>query len=177
MGSVRRPVRHARDESAKGEMAVRVLRRFRVVFNQVKTHFRRVERAAGVSGAQAWALSVIQGTPGIGIGELARAMDVHQSTASNLVKGLVERKLAVSEHGGEDRRQVQLYLTPGGQKALLKAPAPRSGVLPEALNALDVPTLARLERDLDALVQKLGADTRGASVLLGADPGADRRKT
>jgi len=39
--------------------ATRVLRQFRVVFNAVKTHFRQVEREAGVGGAQLWALSVI----------------------------------------------------------------------------------------------------------------------
>ncbi|HWJ96252.1 MAG TPA: MarR family transcriptional regulator, partial [Telluria sp.] len=47
--------------------ATRVLRQFRIVFNAVKTHFRQVEREAGVGGAQLWALSVIERTPGIGV--------------------------------------------------------------------------------------------------------------
>ena len=47
--------------------STRVLRQFRVVFNAVKTHFRQVEREAGVGGAQLWALSVIDRRPGIGV--------------------------------------------------------------------------------------------------------------
>src|SRR3990167_10270887 len=65
--------------SLKPEAAV-VLRQFRVVFNAVKTHFQHVERQAGVGGAQLWALSVVAGHPGIGVGELALKMDIHQST-------------------------------------------------------------------------------------------------
>ena len=49
--------------------AVRVLRRFRLVFNAVKTHFREVEKKAGISGAQLWALHVVHEHPGIGVGE------------------------------------------------------------------------------------------------------------
>lgn len=149
--------------------AVRVLRRFRLVFNAVKSHFRAVETKAGVSGAQLWALSVVQEHPGIGVGDLARAMDIHQSTASNLLRGLVEGQLVVAERGSADRRAVQLNVTARGAKALAKAPAPFAGVLPEALGRLDKRTLARLERDLDAVITELGTDDRGANIPLGTD--------
>ena len=149
------------------ETAMHVLRRFRVVFNQVKTHFRQVERAAGISGAQAWALSVVEARPGLGTSALAEAMDVHQSTASNLVRGLVARQLLVSEHGAEDRREVQLHLTAKGRKALRKAPEPLAGVLPDALRRLDARTLARLDRDLARLVKELGADRSAGAIPLG----------
>src|SRR4051812_28653448 len=79
-----------------GEPAARVLRRFRIVFNAVKTHFQQVEKKAGLGGAQIWAPSIIRSSPGIGVNDLARGMDVHQSTASNLVKTLVERELVVA---------------------------------------------------------------------------------
>src|SRR5690606_36499714 len=48
------------------ESAARVLRQFRRVFNTVKTHFRAVEKKAGLAGAQVWALSVVAARPGIG---------------------------------------------------------------------------------------------------------------
>lgn len=153
------------DEHA--ESAAKVLRRFRVVFNAVKNHFRAVERKAGVSGAQAWALSAIHARPGLGVGDLARAMDVHQSTASNLLRTLVEAGLVVSSREGEDRRTVQLYVTAKGQKALAKAPAPFEGVLPDALLRLDEQTLARLERDLAKVIRQLGPQAQGRNVPLG----------
>lgn len=151
------------------EPAARVLRRFRLVFNAVRTHFRAVETRAGISGAQLWALSVVQAQPGIGVGSLAQAMDVHQSTASNLLRALVEEGLVVSAKGEEDRRAVRLQLTARGRRVLARAPAPFAGVLPEALARLDKRTLARLERDLGAVIAELGVDERGAGIPLGGD--------
>lgn len=146
--------------------ATRVLRQFRVVFNAVKTHFRQVEREAGLGGAQLWALSVIAGSPGIGVTDLARALDIHQSTASNLIKVLVERGLVGAAREAADRRGVALRVLPEGQQVLATAPGPFAGVLPDALASLDEATLARLEADLAKLIEALAADEEGASVLL-----------
>jgi DNA-binding MarR family transcriptional regulator len=146
--------------------AGRVLRQFRIVFNAVKVHFRQVETAAGIGGAQVWALSVIQARPGIGVSELGRAMDVHQSTASNLVKPLIERNMIQAVKATEDRRALALHLTEAGERVLRSAPAPFSGVLPGALAGLDPQTLDRLEQDLDKLIAALGTDRAGAEILL-----------
>lgn len=150
-----------------GEPAVRVLRRFRLVFNTVKTHFQQIERSAGVGGAQLWALSIIQARPGLGVGALARAMDVKQSTASNLVKALVERGLVAATREAADRRAVQLRVQPAGRKVLRQAPGPFAGVLPRALARLDAPTLERLDADLARLIAELGVDAQGEKVPLG----------
>ena len=143
-----------------------VLRRFRVVFNAVKSHFRQVERDVGIGGAQLWALGVIRDRSGIGVGELAKAMDVHQSTASNLVKALVLRDLIVARKEGDDRRSVSLRVRPSGTKILRAAPAPFTGVLPEALASLDERTLRRLDRDLAKLIEALEADERATGIPL-----------
>ncbi|MEJ8838820.1 MarR family winged helix-turn-helix transcriptional regulator [Ramlibacter sp. AN1133] len=154
-------------DSKHPEKAARVLRRFRVIFNAVKNHFRSVERKAGVTGAQLWALSVINSKPGAGVNELAAAMDIHQSTASNLVRALVESKTVVTAREADDRRFVQLYLTAKGQKALAKAPGPFAGVLPDALMHLDPQTLSRLERDLEAVAQQIRPAAHGRNLPLG----------
>lgn len=154
--------------------AARVLRRFRLVFNTVKSHLRAVEKKAGVAGAQVWALSVVAAHPGIGVGALARAMDIHQSTASNLLKPLLERGLLAADRSGSDRRAVQLNITPQGARVLRKAPGPFTGVLPDALQRLDAATLKRLDRDLGRLIQVLGGDERAANVPLG-QPNGDRK--
>ena len=149
------------------EASARVLRQFRIVFNAVKTHFREVEKKAGVGGAQLWALSVIQGTPGIGVNDLAKAMDVHQSTASNLVRTLTELALITAQRAGSDRRAVQLSVLPAGLKVLRRAPGPFTGVLPEALATLDKKTLARLDIDLGKLISALNVDEQDGGVPLG----------
>jgi DNA-binding MarR family transcriptional regulator len=167
--ATRSPAGRKRPAAVPVDPAARVLRRFRLVFNAIKSHFRAVETKAGISGAQLWALSVVQAQPGIGVGDLARAMDIHQSTASNLLRGLVDKGLVAADRGAEDRRAVRLQVTARAARVLAKAPGPFTGVLPEALARLDGPTLARLEKDLGKLIAELGADERGAAIPLGTD--------
>lgn len=157
---------HARSVRRKDPSA-EALRRFRLIFNAVKTHFREVEKKAGLAGAQLWALSVVRDFPGIGVGELANAMDVHQSTASNLLKALVAGGLVEVERTAADRRALALRATAAGLKVLKRAPGPFSGVLPEALASLDTPTLTRLNGDLDKVIRALGVDERAANIPLG----------
>jgi DNA-binding MarR family transcriptional regulator len=146
--------------------ATRVLRQFRIVFNSVKTHFRQVEREAGLGGAQLWALSVIAQSPGIGVTELARALDIHQSTASNLVRTLTTRGLVSAVREGADRRGVALRALPSADGLLQRAPLPFAGVLPDALSSLDAATLQRLEADLARVIDALAVDADAAQVPL-----------
>jgi DNA-binding MarR family transcriptional regulator len=151
---------------ASEDGAVRVLRQFRLVFNTVKTHFQQVEKRAGLGGAQVWALSVVRDRPGIGVNDLARALDVRQPTASNLVKALAEQDLIEVCKDERDGRAVMLHVRPAGTRVLRRAPGPFTGVLPEALATLDPATLGRLEQDLAVLIKVLGADERGANIPL-----------
>jgi DNA-binding MarR family transcriptional regulator len=157
---------HSPESGGSGAPSVRVLRRFRIVFNAVKTHFQQVEKKAGIGGAQVWALSVIAESPGIGVNALASAMDIHQTTASNLVKALLKSGLIATARAPQDKRSVQLTLRPEGSKVLQNAPGPFAGVLPQALSQLDGPTLARLDEDLGRLIALLEADERAAGIPL-----------
>lgn len=155
-----------REPAAPNEVAQRVLRRFRLVFNAVKTHFQQVEKQAGIGGAQLWALSVVRAQPGIGVGALAAALDVHQTTASNLVRSLVEQGLVESHRSGIDKRATQLKITRPGARLLARAPGPFTGVLPDALGRLDPKALERLDADLAALLEVLETDRRAARIPL-----------
>ncbi len=154
------------EHTQNAETATRVLRQFRIVFNAVKSHFRHVERSAGIGGAQVWALSAIQASPGIGTNDLARAMDVHQSTASNLVKTLMQNKLVEIIKAEKDKRAICLHITAAGSVVLANAPAPFSGVLPNALANIPLETLQSLERDLQELIVALDADESSAKTPL-----------
>jgi DNA-binding MarR family transcriptional regulator len=166
---VPRPKPAASAASDGEEMAVAVLRQFRQVFNAVKSHFQQVEKTVGMGGAQVWALSVVREQPGIGVGALARAMSIHQSTASNLVRTLIERGMVVAVKQGADRRAVQLNLLPAGAKVLKNAPGPFAGLLPDALKSLPPETLERLQADLAQLIVAIAADESGASIPLSGD--------
>ncbi len=130
-----------------------VLRQFRFVFKSVKKHFRWVEKETGVSGSQLWALAQIAGTPGMSVTQLARALAIHQSTASNLIDKLVQRDLARRERENEDQRIVRLYPTKQGKAIVAKAPQPVEGVLPDALMRLPKEDLLKLDALLKGLSQ------------------------
>jgi DNA-binding MarR family transcriptional regulator len=144
----------------------KVLRRFRVVFNAVRTHFRKMEKQVGLGGAQVWALSVIKAHPGIGMGELASQMQIHQSTASNSIKLLLQQDLISAEKAPNDRRNVRLKILPAGTRLLKKVPGPFEGVLPVALSNLSAETLQRLDTDLGELIALLNADESAEEALL-----------
>lgn len=159
--------RKAGRDSDESATPAQVLRQFRLVFGAVRSHFLQVEKKAGISGAQLWALSVIDSSDAITVGRLAAAMDIHQTTASNLVRALEREGLTVRTRGETDRRAVHLSLTEQGRHLLSRAPRPLAGVLPEALARLDPETLTRLDQDLGALLRLLGADERAARIPLG----------
>lgn len=148
------------------DSATIALRQFRVVFNAVRTHFRQVETETGLGGAQVWALSLIQKQPGMGVGDIAAGMDIHQSTASNLVKVLLRKELIAMTKSEGDKRVVELRVTAEGKKALKKIPGPFEGVLPDALRQLDEATLTSLNRDLEKLVTLLAADEDASGIPL-----------
>ena len=157
----------AQDTPLPAVTNAQVLRRFRVVFNTVRGHFQQVEKQAGVGGAQVWALSVIRDQPGIGMGGLAKSMDIHQSTASNLVKALQKKDMLSMTKAVVDRRNVELTILPAGLAVLAKVTGPFEGVLPEALGQLPPETLARMDRDLNELIQLLKADEKAGGIPLG----------
>ena len=146
--------------------STKVLRRFRVVFNAVRTHFRQMEKEVGLGGAQVWALSIIANAPGIGIGKIAAQMDIHQSTTSNLVRDLQRKNLISVAKATEDRRNVQIHALPAGLQLLEGVRGPFTGVLPLALDQLDRATLNRLDQDLGALIALLQADETAAEIPL-----------
>lgn len=166
--TTRQPARERAGELSheSNDAPIRVLRRFRLVFNAIKSHFKEVEKRSGIGGAQLWALSVVRGQPGITVSALAKAMDVHQSTASNLVKGLVALEMLEVHRSGADRRAALLKVGAAGLRVLRRAPGPFSGVLPEALRRLDAATLERLDEDLALLLEVIDADERAARVPL-----------
>ena len=144
-----------------------VLGQFRVVFRSIRRHYRRVEQHAGVSGAQLWALAHVAQHPGSNVGELARALAIHPSTASNLINRLVSLGLVVRRREGPDRRVVRLHASARSRGVLKRAPQPLIGVLQQALSGLPPPGLNGLHRHLASLIRAMKIkDIHGHSVPL-----------
>jgi len=141
------------NESA--EWPLEVLRRFRLIFKAVQQHSQWVETRCGITSAQLWAMWELARNPGLKVTDLANAMSIHHSTASNLLNKLTRKGLIRKERVSEDQRVVTLNLTPKGVELIEQAPSPAQGLLQHTLFRLPEATLRSLAKDLDALVNEM----------------------
>ncbi|MBM3371247.1 MAG: winged helix-turn-helix transcriptional regulator, partial [Betaproteobacteria bacterium] len=91
--------------------ALKTFRTLRRVSQALRLETRKPSIDTVLGKAQLHALSVIHQQPDIETGDLAKAMVVQPSTASNLVKPLIAKGLVEVEHSKLDRRIVQLRST------------------------------------------------------------------
>lgn len=137
------------------ESALETLKLFRIIFKSFTKHFHEVEKIVGIGGASLWAVAEIAENTNLTVSALAKAMSIHQSTASNLIEKLEIDGYVTRIKNTKDRRSVCLMLTYKGQDVLIKAPPPYRGILPDALMKLQPDTLAELNRDLYILISKM----------------------
>ena len=149
-------------QNGQQEKMLEVLAQFRVVFKSVRRHYRKVQEKSHVSGAQLWALAKVASVRQCTVGELARDLAIHQSTASNLLNRLGELGLITRHRDGEDQRVVTLDLTAEGKKALKRAPRPLIGVLQQGLTQMPERDLADLCRHLGTLIDAMHVRDKSA---------------
>ncbi len=135
--------------------AIEALKYFRVIFKSMTQHFHEIEQIAGIGGASLWVLSEISCNDRLTVNGLAKAMAIHQSTASNLLEKLEKSGLITRNRSTEDKRVVYLELTSQGNEILKKAPLPHKGILPDALSKLSQDNLETLIRILAELTEKI----------------------
>jgi DNA-binding MarR family transcriptional regulator len=110
----------------------RILQLVRVV----ETGMQNIDRSHGLSGSQLWAVWHISAQPGLRVSELAEAMLIHHSTASNLLDKLETKQLIRRERQQADSRVVCLHLTAQGNALVKDIPGPLQGRLRGALQSL-----------------------------------------
>lgn len=156
--------------TAADSVEIRVLQHLRELYRASQQHFQRIEARCGLSGAQLWALSELKARPAATVSELASALSVHLSTASNLLDRLEDRKLIRRHRGPPDQRVVRVTVTPEGEAMLELAPRPVEGVIPDALARMPKEALARLDRDLESLLQRAQVRNPAAAMKHLAEP-------
>jgi DNA-binding MarR family transcriptional regulator len=157
--------------SQKHRKMLEVLEQFRIIVNSIRRHYREVEHRAGLTGSQLWALAQVASRPGCQVGELARALAIHQPNASTLLRQLERLGLLTRRRHGRDQRHVQLFATRKGHEILKRAPHPLIGVLQQALMELTAPALHDLHDRLAGVIRHM----RMKSLSARAKPMADYR--
>jgi DNA-binding MarR family transcriptional regulator len=141
--------------SEKHRKMLEVLEQFRIIVNSVRRYYRDVEHRAGLTGSQLWALAQVAQRPGCQVGELARALAIHQSNASNLLRRLERLGLVTRQRRSRDQRHVHLFVTNNGRQVLKQAPHPLIGVLQQALMELPAPALHELHDQLARVIRHM----------------------
>jgi len=117
-----------------------------------------MQRMAGLSAPQAWALTILAEEPGLALGELAARMHAHPSTVSGIVDRLVVRRAVDRRPDPEDRRGVRLSLTAPGRRLLRRSPPPVQAGLQRALDGMPPRRLRLLRRALEEIVRSSELD-------------------
>ncbi|MGE0453458.1 MAG: MarR family winged helix-turn-helix transcriptional regulator [Vicinamibacteria bacterium] len=130
----------------------------RHLFKAIREYSKAMQRKAGLSSPQAWALRILDDEPGLALGALARRMYSHPSTVCGVVDRMVERGVVAREVNRSDRRGVVLSLTPAGRRLLKASPPPVQVGLARALEAMPSPRLRQLSQTLAEIVRRTEAD-------------------
>ncbi|WP_455365169.1 MarR family winged helix-turn-helix transcriptional regulator [Kaarinaea lacus] len=132
-----------------------IVQHLRIVVKTTQAHSRWIEKQSGVSSVQLWAMWQLFAEPGQKVSDLSKALSIHQSTASNMLDKLEDKKLIRRDRSGPDQRVVQLYLTAKGAALLSNAPRPAQGPVTDALHHMTDEELHQLQSGLQALIQHM----------------------
>ena len=132
-----------------------ILQKFRIIVSAAQKYSQRVEKQLGVTGAQLWIMKEIDVTPGLRVGEVAKKLAIHQTTASNLLDALEKKVMICKSRQETDQRIVNLTLTEKGRLLMQKAPEPVRGLLPEALSQMKSDDLMLLGESMNILLQSI----------------------
>jgi DNA-binding MarR family transcriptional regulator len=151
-------------KDGRDDIAKNIVQDLRIVVRTIHAHSRWVEKQCGVSSVQLWAMWELFETPGQKVSELSRSLSIHQSTASNMLDKMEEKKLIRRDRSGPDQRVVRLFLTKKGSELLSVAPRPAQGAVQDALKRMSDHELEFLKKGLDALIGHMTVSEEGAGL-------------
>src|ERR1700692_1132399 len=134
---------------------VDVANRLRPVLLHLNRHLRREVHTSGVSPGQLSLLGLIEGTPGIGVAELAAREGMSMPSVCSHIDRLEASGLITRRQAERDRRRVDLEVTAEGQRVLKSIRSKRTGWLSARLSRLadtDLAAVAAAIAPLEALL-------------------------
>ncbi|HEY0779339.1 MAG TPA: MarR family transcriptional regulator [Gemmatirosa sp.] len=135
----------------------------RAVVHALRGTSRSAEQEIGVHGAELLVLRKLVDEPCASLAELAVRTQTDPSTASVVVRGLVERGLLTRSVAPDDRRRTPIAITVAGRQLLRRAPEPAHARVARAAGPLDAAALQELARQLSEVAGRLAVDRDGAA--------------
>jgi DNA-binding MarR family transcriptional regulator len=147
--SRRTPTRPLPDE------ATDIVNGLRRIVRAIELYSQEIYKSFGLTGPQLWVLKTLSRRGPLATTDLARALVVQPSTLSVLVDRLARRGLVRRQRPREDRRFVELALTPEGTTLAARAPEPAQGRLLHGLRDLPPRELQTLRASVERLVEMM----------------------
>ncbi|HZS92851.1 MAG TPA: MarR family transcriptional regulator [Chloroflexota bacterium] len=158
-------------ENRDPEAVLRVDRSIRQAFLLLDALYRRTQAGLtpALSTSQYYTLAAIAEEPSQSLGDLAARRLCDKANVSVLLDRLTKDGLATRRRDEQDKRRVEVNLTPAGWDALERASAARSDALTQALAPLDTTGMHTTADALERVVELLQAAV--AATEQDGDPG------
>lgn len=154
----------------------RILNAIRQLVRALRLFDREAQSKYGISAAQMFVLHALDQDEVLSLNALAEKTATDQSSASVVVQRLVDAGYVSRTARKEDRRHIELRLTPRGRAVSRKAPPPAQQkilAIVESMSARDRKQFARL---LETFVDEFGVQGKKAPMLFEDEaPGRPRR--
>ncbi len=152
----RRRTGRAKAQSLPDE-ASDIVNGLRRIVRAIELYSQEVYKGFGLTGPQLWALKTLSRRGTLATTDLATALAVQPSTLSVLVDRLEKRGLVRRNRPREDRRFVEITLTPRGTALAARAPDPAQGRLLHGLRTRSPRELRTIRTSVDQLVEMMEA--------------------
>jgi DNA-binding MarR family transcriptional regulator len=119
---------------------------------------KRMQKALGVTGPQRLVIRMVGRFPSITAGQLARLLELHPSTMTCIVKGLVHRKLVTKTPDPRDTRRILLGLTDKGREFYLA----KEGTIEAAVERMQARVSDQKLNDTREVLQELARELGSA---------------
>jgi|GEM_PF-103524 DNA-binding MarR family transcriptional regulator len=147
----------------------------RRVYQVINEQSKKAKKQTGITGPQLWAIKMIAESSPVQVSELAHKMYLHPATVVGILNRLEEQGLVLRTRTREDRRIVDVNLTPEGKALVVRAPEVAQGLLAAGLEVLPTAGLLDIASALDELVQILGAQEVPPHLILSPEVNVPRK--
>jgi DNA-binding MarR family transcriptional regulator len=141
----------------------RIVHAIRQLMRAVETHSRRLASERGVTMAQLFCLRAVARTGKSTASEIAKQVELSPSTVVGILDRLERAGLISRERDANDRRIVNVWLTPDGAQLVEETPGLFETVLTESLFETTDQELLDMALQIEALVTLMAAEGPAAS--------------
>lgn len=155
-----RPMAIQTDDEGK-----RILNAIRQLVRALRLFDREAQSKYGISAAQMFVLHVLDQDEVLSLNALAERTATDQSSASVVVQRLVDAGYVTRTARKEDRRHIELRLTPKGRTVIRKSPPPAQQKILAAVESMSARDRKQFAGLLEGFVEEFGVSGRKAPLL------------